>query len=327
MSNYEPKQLALIRILQILKEQSDAEHPMTQADIAAHLENEYGIELERKAISRDLSLLKEAGFQIESGRRGSYISERELSDPELRLLIDGILGSRHISASRSKLLIDKLCGLSNKRFRSRVKYIHSLNQWNKTESDTLFRNIELIDTAIESNRQIVYRYNKYGADLKLHETSTQQTSPYQMILHNQRYYLMGLSEHWGNMVFHRLDRISGIEITDTPRTRLRSVPGYENGIDYKALSTAAYMYTDKAERIEIEVDANLMDHVVDWFGKDLFTVPMGDRVRVMLTTSPNAMEYWALQYLKYVEVISPKSLRDRIREAIEHGAEKYRDRP
>ena len=119
----------------------------------------------------------------------------------------------------------------------------------------------------------------------------------------------------------------GIEITDTPRTRLRSVPGYENGIDYKALSTAAYMYTDKAERIEIEVDANLMDHVVDWFGKDLFTVPMGDRVRVMLTTSPNAMEYWALQYLKYVEVISPKSLRDRIREAIEHGAEKYRDRP
>ena len=71
MGSFEPKKLALIRILQILKENSDYDHPMTQEDIATKLENEYGIVIERKAISRNISLLKESGVEIESRRAGS----------------------------------------------------------------------------------------------------------------------------------------------------------------------------------------------------------------------------------------------------------------
>ena len=66
MESFEPKKLALIRIWQILKEYSDYDHPLTQDDIARHLESDYGIVIERKAISRNISLLKEAGVEIES---------------------------------------------------------------------------------------------------------------------------------------------------------------------------------------------------------------------------------------------------------------------
>ena len=62
MDTMEPKKLALIRILQILKRYSDINHPLTQEDIANYLERDYKIILERKAISRNISLLKEAGF-------------------------------------------------------------------------------------------------------------------------------------------------------------------------------------------------------------------------------------------------------------------------
>ncbi len=62
MESFEPKKLALIRIWQILKDYSDFDHPLTQEDIAVKLQNEYGIILERKAISRNISLLKEAGI-------------------------------------------------------------------------------------------------------------------------------------------------------------------------------------------------------------------------------------------------------------------------
>ena len=55
MEGLEPKKLALIRIWQILKEYSDYDHPLTQDDIAAHLENDYGIIIERKAISKNKS--------------------------------------------------------------------------------------------------------------------------------------------------------------------------------------------------------------------------------------------------------------------------------
>ena len=46
MESFEPKKLALIRIWQILKEYSDYDHPLTQDDIARHLESDYGIAIE-----------------------------------------------------------------------------------------------------------------------------------------------------------------------------------------------------------------------------------------------------------------------------------------
>ena len=59
MDALEPKKLALIRILQILKEYSDENHPLTQEEIINILKREYGINVERKSISRNLSLLKD----------------------------------------------------------------------------------------------------------------------------------------------------------------------------------------------------------------------------------------------------------------------------
>ena len=98
MDSLEPKKLALLRIWQIFQKYSDYDHPLTQDDIALHLENDYGITIERKAISRNISLLKEAGIEIESRRAGSYLATREFEDSELKLLIDSVLCSQHINA-------------------------------------------------------------------------------------------------------------------------------------------------------------------------------------------------------------------------------------
>ena len=214
MECLEPKKLALIRILQIFKKYSDYDHPLLQEDIAEHLENDYGITLERKAISRNISLLKEAGFEIESTKAGSYLEEREFEDSELRMLIDGVLSSKYITAKHSKDLIEKLCAMSNKYFRSHVKNIYSVNDWSKTDNQALFYNIELIDDAIERRLQIRFDYNKYGTDKKLHKSSTTRVTPYQLILHNQRYYLMSYNEHFGNLTYYRVDHITNMTIVE-----------------------------------------------------------------------------------------------------------------
>ena len=326
MESFEPKKLALIRIWQILKEYSDYDHPLTQEDIAAKLENEYGIVIERKAISRNISLLKEAGVRIESRRSGSYLHRRDFEDSELHLLIDGVLSSKYITARHSKDLINRLCSLSNKYFRSSVKHIHSVNDWGKTENQELFYNIEVIYDAIEEGRQIHYDYNKYGIDKKLHRTSQHYVSPYLMILHNQRYYLMAYSEYWHNMVFHRLDRISKMTITDKIATPIENVPGYENGINYKELSsTMPYMYSDQPEHISFIADDVIIDQILDWFGSDIRIMKSDEegKVKVSVKASPNAMEHWAMQYINHVEVLSPVSMRERMREALEKGLRKY----
>lgn len=326
MGSFEPKKLALIRIWQILKENSDYDHPMTQEDIATKLENEYGIVIERKAISRNISLLKESGVEIESRRAGSYLDRRDFEDLELHMLIDGVLSSKHITARHSKDLIDRICSLSNKYFRSSVKHIHSVNDWSKTDNQALFYNIELIDAAIEEGKQIHYDYNKYGIDKKLHKTSQQYVSPYLMILHNQRYYLMAYSEYWHNMVFHRLDRITNMTIIDRKATPIKNVPGYENGINYKELSsTMPYMYSDQPEHIDFISDEGIIDQIVDWFGNDVRIMKSNDegKVRVSVKASPTAMEFWAMQYINHVEILSPEPLRLRMREVLNNGLKKY----
>ncbi len=327
MDSLEPKKLALVRIWQIFHKYSDRDHPLTQEDIAKYLEEDYGIVIERKAIGRNIALLKEAGADIDSSRAGSFLESREFEDSELKLLIDSVLCSQHINARHSSDLIEKLCGLSNKYFRAHVKSIHTVDDWNKTDNKALFYNIEMVDMAIESGKQLEYVYNKFEIDKKLHKSSFQRVTPYQLILHNQKYYLMAYSAYWDNMVFHRLDRASNMKIFDEPGKPIREIKGYENGIDYKKFTSALpYMYTDEPERIQFVASALIIDQIIDWFGKDIIITKTDDetKVNVIVTASPLAMEYWAMQYLNHVEIISPLSLRGRIRTSLENALEAYK---
>ncbi len=329
----ESKKLALLRVLHILEYYSDVDHPMTQDDIVKYLEQDYGITVERKAVGRQLSLLKEAYdypnspliITSEKGR-GTYLEQRTFEDAELRMLIDAVLSSRYITASHSKQLIDKLCGLSNKYFRSHVKNVYSVNDWSKTDNFDLFYNIELIDEAIELGKKIVFDYYKYRYDKTMKKTATHSVSPYQLILHNQRYYLMSYNERFEEIRYYRLDHIRNMQIEETPLTPLRSVEGYKNGIDYRALSSAfPYMFTDKVERVEFLTDYKIIDQVIDWFGTDVSIEKEGGMYKVSVRVSLQAMEYWAMQYLNAVEIISPPVLREKLKQNLKNAVEKYGD--
>ncbi len=339
MKDVEPKKLAIVRILQILEQYSDFDHPLTQDEILDKLASLYGIELERKAVGKTIAILQDmfdkdsvlkspsSAIVLESNkRRGTYFDKRLFEDAEIRLLIDSVLASKHISEKYSADLIEKLCMLSNKYFLSHVKHICSVKDWDKTDNKSLFYNIETIDAAIEKGRQIRFDYNKFGTDKKLHKSATHVVSPYQLILHNQRYYLMSLSEKWKNMGYFRLDKITNVEILeDTPITPLRSVEGYKNGVDYKKIaSSLPYMFTDKIEKIEFLAEEWMVDHVIDWFGTGAkFEKAADDKVKVTVTASPNAMEYWAMQYLNSVEILTPTELRERIKQNIENANKRY----
>ena len=325
MDNFEPKKLALLRILQILQRYSDNKHPLKQEDIAGILQRDYGVNIERKAVGRNISLLKEAGFEIESTRDGSYLSEREFEDAELRLLIDSVLASRHITANHSRALIEKLCALSNKYFRSHVKNVFSVNEWNKTDNRTLFYNIEIIDEAIERGKQVTFDFNNYGEDKELHKTAHHKISPYQLILKNQRYYLMALDERHGNIGFYRLDRITDIAIDEnSAATDIRTVAGYENGINYQEISLSMpFMYNDKPQTVTLYAEEWVIDQIIDWFGFAPQITREGDKIKVTLKVSLKAMEYWAMQYLNSIEIVSPPLLREKIKENVNQAIKKY----
>lgn len=325
LMGFENKQTLLFRLYQVLFDYSDENNLLTQQDIIDILKREYGLTVERKAIGRNVSYLNEMGIEVESGRKGTYLVDRPLESAELHMLIDSVLCSTHISATHSKQLIDKLVKMGGRNFKSHVKYVQSLNDWNKTQNKSVFFNISVIDEAISAGNQVRFYYNKIGADKQLHHTSRPCVSPYRMVLHNQHYYLMGCNHKWMNISFYRLDKITDIEILDNPIVPIKSLDGYKNGINYKELSTARpYMFTDKPEGVVLVAKKWMIDDIVDWFGKDVTITDVDDEnVKVELTVSPTAMKFWALQYGENAEVIAPAGLRNDIATAIEKMHEKY----
>ena len=325
MDSLEPKKMALPRILQILEYYTDCNHPLKHEEIVAKLESDYSITVERKAIGRNIALLQDMGYDIETTKKGSYLNSRLFEDAELRLLSDSVLASRHITAKHSKELIEKLASLSNKYFKSHIKNVYSVNDWNKSENVALFYNIEIIDEAIEKGCKIKFDYNKYGIDKKLHRSAIHIVSPYQMILHNQRYFLMSLQEKWGDIGYFRLDRITNIELLDDVATDLHSVKGYKNGIDYKRFSSSLpYMFADEPINIKFSINGEwMLDQIVDWFGFDFKIEHKDDKIIIEVKASPNAMEYWAMQYLNNVEILSPISLREQIKNNLHSAIAKY----
>lgn len=149
MDSFEPKKLALIRILQILERYTDSEHPLKHEEIVKKLENDYGITVERKAIGRNISLLQEAGYDIETTKKGSYLNSRLFEDSELRLLSDGVLASQHITVKHSKDLIEKLPNYQRP------------YKWTRKNVSDLFGDI---DTAISDSRRPDYTDFKYRID-------------------------------------------------------------------------------------------------------------------------------------------------------------------
>ncbi len=130
------------------------------------------------------------------------------------------------------------------------------------------------------------------------------------------------------MVYHRLDKMTDMEMTNTKATSIKSVPGFENGIDYKKISSSMpYMFSSNPVTVDLIVDTNIIDQVIDWFGKDFKMAACKEdesKTKVIIKASPDAMKYWALQYIDFVEVVSPDSVRDEIRKAIAAGMEKYK---
>lgn len=326
MESLEPKKLALVRIFQILEKFSDSEHPIKHDKIVQLLESEYGLIVERKAVGRNISLLIEAGYEIVTTKRGSYLTGRTFENSELKLLIDGVLSSKYITSKQSKDLIEKLCSQGNKYFKKRVKNIYSVQDWNKTENVAVFYNIEIIDEAIDRNTQIKFDYNKYGVDKKIHRTATHKVSPYQMILHNQRYYLMGYSEKWQHIQYYRMDKITDITMLKSIRTPLKSLEGFKNGLDYKRFSSIPYMFFDEPQSIEFIAEGWAIDQIIDWLGKDIRIEETNNgKFLIKVRASLNAMEYWAMQYLNAVEILSPKELRERLKKNIQYANDKYKD--
>ena len=342
MSADSGKKVIILYILQILQRYTDAEHTMTQQQIIEKLRNDYGIEVNRATVRRNLSDLIDAGYDIQytevvrsqvnraSGETEENVIytdlyyEHDFTEPELHMLIDGLLFSRSVPYKQRRQLIDKLGRLSSVHFNQRMNHVHCMSA-DSPQNPELFHTIDVLDEAITQGKQVLITYNYYGTDLKLHPSLTddgkprrQTLNPYQLVASEGRYYLICNNDHHDTVSNYRVDRITNIEILETPVKPKAQVIGLEDGLNlqdyvYQNLN----MFSGKAENVEFVIPRSAVSLVIDFFGKHVSFFDREDgMVCCRLVVSAEAMKHWAVQFSNIARVTAPDHLVEEIREEL-----------
>ena len=320
MPNGQIKKLYIVQILDILKNYSDIDHPLLQRDIIEHMKKDYDVECERKAIGRNIENLKDVGYDIEYNN-GYYLVERDFEESELRFLVDSILASRFIPVGQAKTLINKLTEQSNIYFKDKVKHISNITNMDHQETNEMFYTIDILSEAIALKKQVKFFYRKYDLDKKLINTSIDKhlVNPYQIILANGKYYLIGNVDKYNNVTHFRVERIWDIEMETSMRKDPKQVNELKNGFDLpKHMLEHIYMFSGESIPVTLRIDNEVIGDIIDWLGTeiDIIEEEDGKHSRVMFKANQNAMKYWAMQFGERVVVLKPESLRQQVKDLI-----------
>ena len=342
----QPKKLLILNIFDILWKDSDQDHRLTKREIGEILRTRYGMAADRKAIKRNLMDLVEFGFDIEYREvpRGGAGEEEEntiltdfylvrpFTEGELRLLIDGLLFSRHLPHRQCRELVEKLEGLSSRYFRSRVRHIARMPV-EQEDNQQLFLNIELLDEAIEKRQKAAFHYLEYGTDKKVHYRTRSDgsvreyvVSPYQMAARDGNYYLVCRREGYGGLANYRLDRICDLKILEEPSESFTS-PEERGGqpLDLAAyMREHIYMYAGGSCHAKLWVNRSLISSVIDLFGKDVvFSREDAEGVVVSVYANEMSIEQFAKSYAPNTAVLEPPELRKKVGDMLRRTAALY----
>ena len=145
-------------------ETTDEAHPVSLADISAHLK-EHGITADPRTLRSDIEQLVEFGVDIVKERRVQnlyHVATRHFEAPEVKLLIDAVQSARFITPGKSKELVKRLTTFvapGDAALLERHLYIDSRA---KAVNESIYVSVDRIQTAIAERKKIVFRYFDYS---------------------------------------------------------------------------------------------------------------------------------------------------------------------
>ena len=314
--------LTALKVLEILKNDSDENHPLTQKRIAKALAEEFdpvgnSTHGNRHTVRAYIEALQESDYPIVQTSKGYYL-EPDFEDGELRMLIDSVLFS-NLPHDIAKKLIEKLKNLGGKRFKPKVRHVYNLSSLKRSDNDQILKSIDIISDSVIAHKKISFVYNSYGTDFLLHPRRNvpYKVSPFQMVMAGSRYYLIANTDGHDNISYYRIDRMTDVKILDEPVRELRggnSVTDCVGGLNLpKHMAEHIYMFSGESIRVKFWTQEFMMNCLVDWFGKDFQILKNQDgRILVEVKVNKYAIKYWIMQFGEFVEVVTPVTLRDEI---------------
>ena len=300
----------ILYLYQHLFQHTDAEHPLSTAELIKILKEQYAIKVSRNTISDDLAILHDCGLHIEhyeSTQNKYYYDGHAYELAELKLLVDAISSSRFITQRKSDELISKLLTLTSAANAAKLRRHVYVSGRAKSENEQGYYIVDAIHEAIDTRRKIRFIYMDYDVNKKRYATncgSPYTVSPYTLEWDGDYYYLRGFCDERQAVRTFRIDRIA-------EQPKILNQIAVLSPEDYSPAHYSKCIFrmfdTDQPEEVQLLCHVSMMKHIIDHFGMDVKTEPIDEehfRANILVCTS-STFYRWVFGFSNVVRVIGP----------------------
>lgn len=307
------QKLKILLLQDILRRETDEEHPLSLKQLQERLEA-HGVEAERKSLYDDMEQLRLFGEDIVTVRDKTvryYVGQRPFDLPQLRLLVDAVQSSKFITQRKSEELIRRLEGLTSRHLAGQLQRQVLVTGRIKNMNESIYYTVDSLQAAISADRQVEFRYYDWGVDKKQHlrrDGQAYRVSPWALTWDNENYYLIAYEEASDSMRHYRVDRMLRIQVTEQPRQGEKKYMKQE-GAGYARKTFQ--MFSGEEQTVTLRCANRMAGVVLDRFGQEVTLYPEGEdyfTVRVPVAISPQFFA-WVTGMQRQVQIAAPAQVR------------------
>ena len=305
------QKLKILYLQQILLENTDNDHCITMEEILTKL-SQNGIEAERKSIYDDIEQLNSFGMDIicQKGKNGGYfVANRDFELPELKLLVDTVQSAKFITEKKSNELIKKLENLASRYEAQELQNEVYVANRIKTMNESIYRLVDRIALAINTNRKITFYYLEWTLDktrVPRNGGKLYKVSPQILTWDDENYYMIAHDESSGKMKHYRVDKMQNITVTDEKRE------GSDVKIDVASFSKKVFgMFGGSEETVTLECANSMIGIILDRFGTDIRIIKNGDTFKTKVNVMVSPQFYaWVVSLGGEVKITAPTEIKN-----------------
>lgn len=320
--------LRLLRIMQILWEETDEQHPLSATGILKLLSVRYDMSADRKTIYSDIELLNEMDMDIvhtPHKNGGFYIGTRNFELAELKLMVDAVQSSKFITKKKSEELIKKLGRMTSKEEAKILRRQVFIYNRTKADNETIYYSVDKIHTAIHENRKISFRYCVWNLKKELEPKKSGKryiVSPHAVSWDDENYYLVAYDSSEAKIKHYRVDKIQDAQIIDEER---------EGKLEFENFDLAAYakktfgMYGGHDEDVSFLCDNEMIGVMIDRFGQDIMVIPRdSERFHTRATVTVSRQFFgWLTAIGSGVMIEGPEHVKEEYKNYLQETMNKY----
>lgn len=304
------RKIKLLKLLEMLRQNTDEQHPMPTSGIISSLA-QMGITCDRRTLAQDIATLTDLGYEIMTTTVGHekayYVEDRNFSIPELKILIDAVHASSFITEKKSEELINKIAALAGSHRAEVLKRNMVCFNTRKHSNERIFYNVNDLEDAILRQKKVLFRYfdlNESGERVYRRDGHRYVVEPIALVFNEDNYYLTCYSSRHDSTSNYRIDRMDSVQVID--EDCCEKAISLRNQVSTYT-EQAFKMFGGQIEDIVLEFDRSLIGVVYDRFGEGTKMMTTSDAkciASVKVQISP-VFWGWLFQFAGQMRVISP----------------------